>query len=300
MSVVLGDHLGIHAHNDTERAVANSLAAVKMGVRQIQGTLNGVGERCGNANLITLIPTLMFKKDYADRFEVGVSKEALAKLTQFSRSFDELLNRAPDRHAPYVGAAAFATKAGIHASAILKDPKTYEHVSPDLVGNRRYVLVSDQVGKSNLVSQLKMLGIEADPSDRRLDGLLREVKEREALGYAYEAADAFFSLLATRLLGKVPKFFDVKSFRVMVERRYNAVDELVTIFEAVVKIVIDGEEHMSVAEGNGPVNALDIALRKDLGKYQSEIENLVLMDFKVRILKWRHGGHHACSDREHG
>ncbi|MEI2387039.1 citramalate synthase [Breoghania sp. JC706] len=284
MRAVPGDHLGIHAHNDTEQAVANSLAAVKAGVRQIQGTLNGIGERCGNANLVTLIPTLMLKKEYAERFEVGVSEDALSKLTQFSRSFDELLNRAPDRHAPYVGAAAFATKAGIHASAILKDPKTYEHVTPESVGNRRHVLVSDQAGKSNLVSQLKALGIEADPSDRRLDGLLREVKEREALGYAYEAADASFSLLAMRHLGEVPKFFDVKSFRVMVERRYNAVGELVTMSEAVVKLVIDGEEHMSVAEGNGPVNALDIALRKDLGKYQSEIENLVLMDFKVRIL----------------
>ncbi|WP_321336184.1 citramalate synthase [Breoghania sp.] len=284
MSVVPGDHLGIHTHNDTEHAVANSLAAVKAGVRQIQGTLNGIGERCGNANLITLIPTLMLKPEYADRFEIGVSKESLSHLTQFSRAFDELLNRAPDRHAAYVGSAAFATKAGIHASAILKDPKTYEHVDPVSVGNRRQVLVSDQAGKSNLVSQLEMLGIEVDPSDRRLDNLLREVKEREALGYAYEAADASFSLLALRHLGHVPEFFEVKSFRVMVERRYNAVGELVTISEAVVKLCIDGEERMSVAEGNGPVNALDIALRKDLGKYQSEIEGLVLADFKVRIL----------------
>ncbi|WP_319774152.1 citramalate synthase [Breoghania sp.] len=284
MSVVPGDHLGIHTHNDTEHAVANSLAAVKAGVRQIQGTLNGIGERCGNANLITLIPTLMLKPEYADRFEIGVSEESLSHLTQFSRAFDELLNRAPDRHAAYVGSAAFATKAGIHASAILKDPKTYEHVDPVSVGNRRQVLVSDQAGKSNLVSQLEMLGIEVDPSDRRLDNLLREVKEREALGYAYEAADASFSLLALRHLGHVPEFFEVKSFRVMVERRYNAVGELVTISEAVVKLCIDGEERMSVAEGNGPVNALDIALRKDLGKYQSEIEGLVLADFKVRIL----------------
>ena len=279
-----GDHLGIHAHNDTEQAVANSLAAVRAGVRQIQGTLNGLGERCGNANLTSLIPTLKLKPEYADRFETGITDAALADLTNVSHVFDEMLNRAPDRHAPYVGSSAFATKAGIHASALLKDPKTYEHVEPGTIGNKRRVLVSDQAGKSNLLAELERLGIAVDKSDKRLDELLRIVKERESTGYAYEAADASFELLARRVLGEVPKFFDVKSFRVMVERRFNAIGEVITVSEAVVKVEVDDRLFMSVAEGNGPVNALDIALRKDLGPYQPLIEDLELVDFKVRIL----------------
>jgi 2-isopropylmalate synthase len=282
--VVPGRNLGIHAHDDTGQAVANSLAAVRAGVRQIQGTLNGIGERCGNANLTTLIPTLKLKGEFAERFEIGIGDDRLRTLTQVSRAFDELLNRAPPRHSPYVGSSAFATKAGIHASAILKDPRTYEHVTPESVGNRRRVLVSDQAGKSNLIAELERLGVPFDKADRRLDGLLSAVKEREARGFAYEAADASFDLLARRHLGAVPTFFEVKSYRTMVERRYNARGEIVTVSEAVVKLKIDGETLMSVAEGNGPVNALDQALRKDLGKYQSEIESLELVDFKVRIL----------------
>src|SRR5262252_7438536 len=158
-AVVPGDHLGIHAHNDTEQAVANSLAAVRAGARQIQGTLNGIGERCGNANLVSIIPTLKLKKEFADRFEIKVSDAQLAKLAHASRTLDEMLNRAPDRHAPYVGESAFATKAGIHASAILKDPATYEHVRPEAVGNRRKLLVSDQAGRSNVLAELERIGI---------------------------------------------------------------------------------------------------------------------------------------------
>ncbi|MEP3275220.1 MAG: citramalate synthase [Stappiaceae bacterium] len=282
--VVPGENLGIHAHDDTGQAVSNSLAAVRSGARQIQGTLNGIGERCGNANLVTLVPTLLLKPDYAEQFELGVSEEGLHSLTHVSRTFDELLNRAPDRHAPYVGESAFATKAGIHASAILKDPKTYEHIAPEKIGNRRRVLVSDQAGKSNLLGELNRLGVDVEKSDPRLDHLLREVKEREATGYAYEAADASFYLLARRILGGVPSYFDVKSFRVMVERRHNAIGELTTVSEAVVKVSVDGKIRMSVAEGNGPINALDIALRKDLGRYQDYMKDLVLADFKVRIL----------------
>lgn len=281
---VPGDHLGIHAHNDTGQAVANSLAAVRGGARQIQGTLNGIGERCGNANLITLIPTLKLKPDYAGRYSIGVSDSALAEITQISRAFDELLNRSPDRHAPYVGAAAFTTKAGIHASAILKDPATYEHVPPEWVGNRRRLLVSDQAGKSNLLAELSRVGIAVEKDDPRLDALLAEVKAREAEGYAYEGADASFALLAQKALGDLPHFFGVKSFRVMVERRFNDRGETVTMSEAVVKLVVDGVDIMSVAEGNGPVNALDLALRKDLGRYQSAIADLELVDYKVRIL----------------
>ncbi|MQT14101.1 citramalate synthase [Segnochrobactrum spirostomi] len=283
-AVVPGAHLGIHAHDDTGQAVANSLAAVRAGVRQIQGTLNGIGERCGNANLVSLIPTLKLKREFADLVEIGVGEQALGELTQISRAFDEILNRAPNRHAPYVGEAAFATKAGIHASAILKDPATYEHVPPESVGNRRRVLVSDQAGKSNLIAELDRVGIVIAKDDPRLDALLREVKALEAEGYAYEGADASFALLAHRTLGTLPRFFDVRSFRVMVERRFNATGDLVTVSEAVVKVEVDGEILMSVAEGNGPVNALDLALRKDLGRYQSLIADLELVDFKVRIL----------------
>lgn len=281
---VPGDHLGIHAHNDTGQAVANSLAAIEAGVRQVQGTLNGIGERCGNANLVTIIPTLILKNAYNTRFETGIDTTRLEGLTQLSRAFDELLNRSPDTQLPYVGASAFATKAGIHASALLKDPRTYEHVEPETVGNTRKVMVSDQGGKSNFLNELKRRGIEVAKNDPRLDTLISIVKEREAQGYAYEAADASFELLALKTLGSVPEFFDVQSFRVMVERRFDANGNLKTVSEAVVKVVIDGQEVMSVAEGSGPVNALDIAFRKDLGKYQPEIEDLELVDYKVRIL----------------
>jgi 2-isopropylmalate synthase len=281
---ILGDRLGIHAHNDTGQAVANSLAAIEAGVRQVQGTLNGIGERCGNANLITLIPTLALKPHFADRFETGLPAEKLREITALSHTFDEMLNRSPGTQSPYVGASAFATKAGIHASAILKDPRTYEHVTPESVGNYRKVMVSDQGGKSNFVDALKRRGIEVSKDDPRLDRLIGIVKEREATGYAYEGADASFELLAHRTLGRVPDFFNVVSFRVMVERRFDANGNLRTVSEAVVKIDVDGSEHMSVAEGHGPVNALDIAMRKDLGAYQSEIADLELADYKVRIL----------------
>ena len=281
---VPGENLGIHAHNDTEQAVANSLAAVRAGARQIQGTLNGIGERCGNANLVSLIPTLVLKPDFGNLVETSITPDALEKLTQVSRAFDELLNRAPDRQAPYVGESAFATKAGIHASAILKEPETYEHIPPETVGNERRVLVSEQAGKSNLMSELKRAGIHIDAKDRRIDKLLAEVKRREAEGFAYDAAPASFELLAKRALGEVPDYFDVESFRVAVERRHNALGEEISVAEAVVKLIVDGERIMSVGEGNGPVNALDMALRKDLGKYQSAIQDLDLVDYKVRIL----------------
>jgi 2-isopropylmalate synthase len=281
---VPGDSLGIHAHDDTGQAVANSLAAVEAGVRQIQGTLNGIGERCGNANLVSIIPTLMLKPRYAERFETGISEDGLTGISRLSRSFDELLNRAPEAQAPYVGGSAFATKAGIHASALAKEPATYEHVPPELVGNRRRVMVSDQGGKANFLAELKRRGIDVPRDDHRLDALISVVKEREATGYAYEGADASFELLARTKLGSVPEFFRVTSFRCMVERRFDANGQLKTVSEAIVKVLIDGEEKMSVSEGHGPVNALDIALRKDLGKFQAEIEDLELVDYKVRIL----------------
>src|SRR5947199_818781 len=201
VKVVPGDHVGIHAHNDTEQAVANSLAAVRAGARQIQGTLNGLGERCGNANLVSIIPTLKLKAEFAERFDIGVSQAQLKTLAHASHTLDEMLNRAPNRHAPYVGESAFATKAGIHASAIAKDPATYEHVLPNLVGNERRILVSDQAGRSNVLSELERIGLTVDKNDSRVTRLLDEVKEREAAGFAYEAADASFELLARRILG---------------------------------------------------------------------------------------------------
>ncbi|MBX6425236.1 MAG: citramalate synthase [Variibacter sp.] len=279
-----GERVGIHAHNDTEQAVANSLAAVRAGARQIQGTLNGLGERCGNANLVSIIPTLKLKPEFAERFEIGVSDEQLKRLTHVSRMLDEMLNRAPNRHAPYVGESAFTTKAGIHASAILKEPETYEHVPPEKVGNRRRVLVSDQAGRSNVLAEIERIGLRVDKDDPRIARLLEEVKEREAMGYAYEAADASFELLARRAFGGVPRYFDVTQFDVNVEHRVNAKGERVTVSLAVVKVQVGGQSLISAAEGNGPVNALDLALRKDLGIYQRYIEGLQLTDYRVRIL----------------
>lgn len=284
--VVPGAHLGIHTHNDTGNAVANSLLAVRAGCRQIQGTLNGLGERCGNANLTSIIPTLLLKSEFADRFETRVTPERLRTLTHASRVLDEVLNQAPDRHAPYVGESAFATKAGIHASAIVKEPDTYEHVAPESIGNRRHLLVSKQGGKSSILAAIERLGITIEKDDPRVGGLLDEVKRRESAGYSYEAAEASFELLARRMLDTVPRYFTIDSFRVMVERRHNARGKLVTVSEAIVKVYINGDNEplWSVGEGNGPVNALDTALRKDLGRYQKHIDGVELVDYKVRIL----------------
>jgi 2-isopropylmalate synthase len=286
LKTVPGSHLGIHTHNDTDNAVANSLAAVRAGCRQIQGTLNGIGERCGNANLTSIIPTLLLKSEFAEHFETKVTPERLCTLTHASRVLDEVLNRAPDRHAPYVGESAFATKAGIHTSAIVKEPATYEHVAPESVGNRRNLLVSKQAGRSSILASIERFGIQVEKDDPRVGTLLDEVKAREAAGYSYEAAEASFELLARRLLDKVPRYFTVDSFRVMVEQRHNARGKLVTVSEATVKVYVNGDNEplWSVGEGNGPVNALDTALRKDLGRYQKHIEGVELVDYKVRIL----------------
>jgi 2-isopropylmalate synthase len=276
--------LGVHAHNDTEQAVAVSLAAIRGGARQIQGTLNGLGERCGNANLCAVLANLMLKDSYAAQFETGVSREGLAKLTPVSRLLDEILNRAPNRHAAYVGPSAFAHKGGLHVSAVQKDPRTYEHVPPEAVGNQRHILVSDQAGRSNIMARLALLGIDVEASDKRVTRLLEEVKRREFLGYAYDGAEASFELLTRRALGQVPDYFDVESFRVLVERRHNAKGELVTVSEAVVRLTVQDESFHNVGVGNGPVNALDSALRKDLGRYSPYLQDLRLVDYKVRIL----------------
>jgi 2-isopropylmalate synthase len=281
---VPGDRLGIHAHNDTENAVANSLAAIRAGVRQVQGTLNGLGERCGNANLVSLIPTLLLKPDFASVFETGIPESNLMKITHLSRLLDEILNRAPNRHAPYVGTSAFAHKGGLHASAVMKDPRTYEHVPPEAVGNARKIPVSDQAGRSNLLGRLSAFGFELDPKDPRVASLLDLIKEREHLGYSYDGAEASLEMLVRNTLGQSIKFFSVDGFRVSVERRHNALGQEISVSEAVVKVVVDGERIMNVGEGNGPVNALDNALRKDLGRYSAWLEDLKLVDYKVRIL----------------
>jgi len=279
-----GDHLGIHCHNDTGNAIAGSLAAILAGARHVQGSLNGLGERCGNADLVALIPTLKLKPGFAEKFETGIDDDGLRHLTATSHLLDELLNRAPARQAPYVGASAFAHKGGLHVSAVLKNPETYEHIDPGLVGNARQVLVSNQAGRSNILARLTEAGIEFDPKDRKINHLLDAVKQKEFEGYAYDGAEASFELMARRALGQVPEFFAVEGFRVMVERRHNAKGELITVSEATVKLLVDGRRIMSVAEGNVPVNALDNALRKDIGGFAKYIDDLELVDFKVRIL----------------
>jgi 2-isopropylmalate synthase len=279
VAVIAPDELGIHTHNDTENAVANTLAAVRAGARQVQGTLNGLGERCGNANLVSLIPTLMLKMGYA----TGVPETALRHLTELSRAVDERLNRIPDRHAAYVGACAFTHKAGLHAAAVAKDPSCYEHVPPAAVGNRRHVAVSDQAGRANLLARLGEIGLEV-PGEAAIRGLLAAVKEREANGYAYEGAEASFELLARRALGQVPDYFRLVSFRIIDERRYNAKNALVTLSEATIKVEVGGASRMIVAEGNGPVHALDTALRQALSPAYPALEHMHLADYKVRIL----------------
>ncbi len=287
---VPGTHLGIHTHNDTDNAVANTLIAVDAGVRQIQGTLNGLGERCGNANLTTLIPTLALKSGYCDRFETGISRTALKGMTRLSRRLDDILNRVPMRQASYVGASAFAHKSGLHANAILKDPSTYEHVDPELVGNERIIPMSNQAGASNLKKRLSDAGIDQNLNKDELEKILMLIKERESQGYSYDTAQASFELLARRTLGQLPEFFDVKRYKVTVERRKNKYNKMISLSEAVVVVKVDGQKKLSVSESldefgsdRGPVNALAKALAKDLGQYQRFIDDMRLVDFKVRI-----------------
>ncbi|WP_029006925.1 citramalate synthase [Azospirillum halopraeferens] len=275
-----GDRLGIHCHNDTENAVANSLAAVRAGVRMVQGTINGLGERCGNANLVSLIPTLMVKMG----FTTGIAPDRLPLLTEVSRNLDERLNRAPNRHAPYVGASAFAHKGGLHVSAIEKDPASYEHLPPETVGNRRVIVVSDQAGRSNIIARLREIGVDIDPADPRLPRLVDLVKQRDTEGYAYDTAEASFELLVRGELKQLPTYFELLRFHVTDERRYNAVGKLVVESEAVVRVRVGTEVHLHVAEGNGPVHALDQAMRKALEPTYGELKGVKLVDYRVRIL----------------
>ena len=276
-----GNNLGIHAHNDTENAVANSFAAVEAGVRQIQGTINGLGERCGNANLMSIIPSLFLKKSLSDKYEININRDKLSSLTECSRLLDEILNRKPNKSMAYVGASAFSHKGGLHVSAVKKDPKTYEHIDPKLIGNHRNIIVSNQAGRSNILSRLEEYGVKIDSKDPKVQKILDEVKDREFSGYSYDGADASFELLANRLLGKVPEYLKVKSYNVSV----NKSDKIIT--KANVVFQIDGEDIECVGEGNGPVNALDNAIRsnfKKVEKYYHFFSDLKLLDYKVRIL----------------
>ena len=285
-----GECIGIHTHNDTEHAVANSLAAIDAGARQVQGTLNGLGERCGNANLVTLIPTLLLKEPYSSLYETGIEISKLNGLTSISRTLDDILNRVPDKWAAYVGSSAFAHKAGLHASAILKDPQTYEHIDPTIVGNERIIPMSNQAGQSNLKKRLMDAGLQIEKGDSRLSEILNAIKEREDRGYAYDSAQASFELIARKILGQLPTFFEIKRYRVTVEKRKNKYGKMVSLSEAVVVAKIGKNKVLSVSESmdpecgdQGPVNALSKALAKDLGPYQNCIDDMTLTDYKVRI-----------------
>lgn len=293
-----GSRLGVHCHNDTDAAVANSLAAVSAGVRQIQGTINGLGERCGNANLISIIPNLMLKMG----FETGISEDDLKHLVGVSRALDEVLDRKPNRSQPYVGGSAFAHKGGLHVSAVAKDPSCYEHIDPSRVGNARQIVVSDQAGRSNIVARMADLGIDiemvkrdalvrvveqmqVDFDPREVTDLVDLIKRLEHEGYAYDTSAASFELLVRRALGQVPEYFVLERYRVIDERRRNAVGDWVTLSEATVKVEVGGREFMQVGEGNGPVHAFDVALRAVLTGAYPELVALELADYRVRIVE---------------
>ena len=279
--VIPGKNLGIHAHNDTENAVANSLVAIQAGVRHVQGTINGLGERCGNANLMSIIPTLALKKAFKDKYDLNINKDKLSSLTECSRLLDEILNRKPNKNLPYVGASAFSHKGGLHVSAVKKDPKTYEHVDPKLIGNHRNIIISNQAGRSNILSRLEKYGLTIDSKDKNVQKILDKVKEREFSGYSYDGADASFELLANRLLGKVPEYLKVESYNVNVSKSEKILTKANVVF------LIDGKTIECSGEGNGPVNALDNAIRSNFNKvekYYDFFSDLKLLDYKVRIL----------------
>ena len=280
-NIIPGKNLGIHAHNDTENAVANSLAGILAGARQIQGTINGLGERCGNANLMSVIPTLFLKKTFSEKFEINIKKEKLSSITECSRFLDEILNRKPNKSMAYVGSSAFSHKGGLHASAVQKDPKTYEHIDPKLVGNHRNIVISNQSGRSNILSRLERYGVKIDSNDPNVQKILNEVKDREFSGYSYDGADASFELLANRLLGKVPEYLKVDSYDVTVSKSKDIKTK------ANVTFIIDNKKIECSGEGNGPVNALDNAIRSNFNKvkkYYNYFVDLKLLDYKVRIL----------------
>jgi len=276
----VGVPLGIHAHNDTECAVANSLAAVRAGAVQVQGTVNGYGERCGNANLLSIIANLQLKMGIA-----VVPEESLRRLTEVAHFVAETANQALNAHQPYVGASAFAHKAGLHASAVLKVERSYEHIPPEVVGNTRRVLVSELAGRGNIRHKLQELGLADALTPDLVRRLSEAVKEQEARGYQYEGAEASFELLVRRCLPGYAPPFELVDFLVVVEkRRRPASDASDLLAEAVVKVRVDGELFHTAAEGNGPVNALDLALRRALTQVYPSLAVVRLTDYKVRVV----------------
>lgn len=270
--------IGIHSHNDAGLAVANAIAAVDNGATMVQGTINGYGERCGNANLCTVIPNLQIKMDYE-----CVAPEKLIQLTEVSRQVSEIVNLAPDDHAPFVGASAFAHKGGIHVSAVQRNPLTYEHINPESIGNNRRIVISEQAGISNVISKVETFGICLRKEDPACRQILQMTKELEQLGYQFESAEASFELLVREALGDRPQFFTISNFYVYSATDTRRLDGEINS-QATVKVVVNGEEHLTAAEGNGPVAALDIALRKALISFYPEIAAFYLTDYKVRIL----------------
>lgn len=272
--------LGIHAHNDTECAVANSLAAIRAGAIQVQGTINGYGERCGNANLATIIANLQLKMGLS-----CVTDEQLRLLTETAHFVSEVANISPDPHQPYVGQSAFAHKGGIHVSAVAKDSETYEHTDPMKVGNHQRVVVSELSGRSTIVLKSKELGMDLSAKPEQVNEILKRIKDLEHIGYYFEAADGSFEILMRKATGTHKEFFQLESFRVLMEKREDG--KVMT--EATIKVFVRGERIIETAEGNGPVNALDKAVRQAIGRAYPALDNIELTDFKVRVLDEKKG-----------
>ncbi|MEH1865271.1 MAG: citramalate synthase [Nostoc sp.] len=273
--------IGIHTHNDSEMAVANAIAAVMAGAKMVQGTINGYGERCGNANLCSLIPNLQLKLGYS-----CITEDQLTQLTEASRFVSEVVNLAPDEHAPFVGLSAFAHKGGIHVSAVERNPLTYEHIQPEQVGNHRRIVISEQSGLSNVLAKARSFGIDLDQLKAEAKQILQRLKDLESEGFQFEAAEASFALLMHEALGGRQKFFEVKGFQVhcdLIEGKETS-NALATV-----KIAVDGKNILEAAEGNGPVAALDAALRKALVNFYPQIATFDLTDYKVRILNGHTG-----------
>ncbi len=268
--------LGIHVHNDAELGVANSIEAVRLGARQVHGTINGIGERCGNANLVSILPNLQLKMGYK-----CVTAAQLKKLRSMSRLVDELANQMPRNNQAYVGNSAFAHKGGVHVSAVRKDSQTYEHLEPELVGNRRRILVSDLSGQSNILYKAEEFGIELKAKDAVTRQIVNDLKKLEHKGYQFEGAEASFELLMHKALKKHKPFFKLVGFRV-IDEKHPSGDQPYS--EATIQIEVDGRQEHTAAEGHGPVNSLDKALRKALNRFYPELEEVRLVDYKVRVL----------------
>ncbi len=272
--------LGIHAHNDSGCAVGNSVTAVIEGCSLVQGTVNGYGERCGNADLCSIIPNLQLKLGYS-----CISSQQLQKITEVSRFVSEIVNVIPNDHQPYVGYSAFAHKGGIHASAVSRKSSTYEHISPDLVGNTRRILISELAGKSSVLNKMSELKLDMPKDSKVVQKVLAVVKNMEEQGYQFEAAEESFELLLNKTLGKLKKYFDLTGMRVIIEKEHDG--KLHS--EATIKVEVGDDTAHTAADGDGPVNALDNALRKALEKFYPQLNEMSLTDFKVRVINAKSG-----------